>query len=274
MHPRKRPRKNASAMRLVGAVLAQFRTTAGLTQRALAERVGMDCETLASIEQGRRPLKPDYAEILDRALATKGALAVAVDNMPEIDLIPAWAEQYMDLEREALALSSYENQVVPGLLQTESYIRAVFRSRVPILSEADIDSQTAARLERQAILHRAVPLSVSFVIWEAVLRAPLGGREACAEQLRQLRACADLPGVALQLLPLDLPTHPALDGPFVLLETQDHQRLAYSESQRGGQLIADPDEVSILERRYAMLRTEALNPEDTKGQLDRLLGDQ
>ena len=194
MHPRKRPRKNASAMRLVGAVLAQFRTTAGLTQRALAERVGMDCETLASIEQGRRPLR-HYAEILDRALTTKGALAVAVDNMPEIDLIPAWAEQYMDLEREALArLSSYENQVVPGLLQTESYIRAVFRSRVPILSEADIDSQTAARLERGAILHRAVPLSASFVIWEAVLRAPLGGREACAEQLRHWRLRRPCPG--------------------------------------------------------------------------------
>lgn len=274
MHPRKRPRKNASAMRLVGAVLAQFRTAAGLTQRALAERVGMDCETLASIEQGRRPLKPDYAEILDRELETKGALSVAVDNMPEIDLIPAWAEQYMDLEREALALSSYENQVIPGLLQTESYTRAVFRSRVPVLCVADVDSQTAARLERQAILHRAVPLSVSFVIWEAVLRAPLGGQEAHVEQLQHLRACADLPGATLQLLPLDLHTHPALDGPFVLLETQDHQRLAYSESQRGGQLIADPDEVSILERRYAMLRTEALNPEDTKSQLDRLLGDQ
>lgn len=274
MHPRKRPRKNASAMRLVGAVLAQFRTSAHLTQNALAQRVGLDCETIASIEQGRRPLKPDYAEILDRVLDTKGALSVAVENMPEIDLIPAWAEQYMDLERDALALSFYENQVVPGLLQTETYARAVFDSRIPTLGPDMAAIQTASRMKRQEILARQPPPCLSFVIWEAVLRTRLGGQAVFQEQLRHLRACANLPGLALQVLPLALTTHPALDGPFVLVETPDHQHLAYSETQRGSQLIADPDEVSILAQRYAMLRTQALNSDESKGLLDQLVGEQ
>ncbi|MBT2493068.1 helix-turn-helix domain-containing protein [Streptomyces sp. ISL-96] len=274
MHPRKRQRKNASAMKLVGALVARFREDAGLTQRELAERICAGEETVASVEQGRRPLKPDLARLLDRLLATKHALETAVENMPEIDLIPAWAEQYMDLEREAIALSWFENQVLPGLLQTESYARAVFLSKVPILSEDEINSQVAARIERQEILHRKVPPTASFIISEAVVRDRLGGAEVYAETLRHVQACADLPGITVQLMPLGRHTHAALDGPFILLETPDHQHLAYTETQRGSQLITDPNEVSILAQKYAMLRTQALNTEETKGLLDRLLGEQ
>ncbi|MBT2506512.1 helix-turn-helix transcriptional regulator [Streptomyces sp. ISL-98] len=274
MHPRKRQRKNASAMKLVGALVARFREASGLTQRELAERVRLHEETIASVEQGRRPLKPDLARLLDEVLDTKEALETAVDNMPEIDLIPAWAEQYMDLEREAIALSWFENQVLPGLLQTESYARAVFRTDVPALSEVEIQRRVAARLERQGILHREVPPTGSFVISEAIVRDRLGGDEVYEETLRHLRACAQLTGIALQIMPLGRETHAGLSGPFILLESPDHQHLAYAETQRGSQLISDPDEVSILARKYAMLRTQALNPEETKGLLDRLLGEQ
>ncbi|WP_323180861.1 helix-turn-helix transcriptional regulator [Streptomyces sp. NBC_01142] len=261
-------------MRLVGALVGRFREAAGLTQRELADRVCLHEETIASIEQGRRPLKPDLAQQLDRVLETKGALETAVENMPEIDLIPAWAEQYMDLEREAIALSWFENQVLPGLLQTESYARAVYRSNVRVLSEDEINAQVAARLARQEILHRDVPPNASFIISEATVRDRLGGNDVHAETLRHLRTRADLPGITLQIMPLGRQTHAALAGPFILLETPDHQHLAYTETQRGSQLIIDPNEVSILAQKYAMLRTQALNPEETKGLLDRLLGEQ
>ncbi|MFJ2441114.1 Scr1 family TA system antitoxin-like transcriptional regulator [Streptomyces sp. NPDC087658] len=274
MHPRKRPRKNASAMKLVGKLVARFREAAGLTQRELAERVSTHEETIASIEQGRRPLKPDMAHVLDQLLDTKGALETAVENMPEVDLIPAWAEQYMDLESEAIALSWFENQVLPGLLQTKNYAKAVFRSKVPILSEEEINAQVTARLKRQEILRRSVPPTASFVISEAILLDRLGGDEVHKETLRHLRTCADLPGITLQVMPLGQQTHAALSGPFIVLETADHQHLGYIETQRGSQIIADPDEVSILAQKYAMLRTQALNTEETKRLLDRLRGEQ
>ncbi|MEU2428556.1 helix-turn-helix transcriptional regulator [Streptomyces sp. NPDC007861] len=274
MHPRKkRQRKNASAMKLVGSLLACFRESAGLTQRELAARVCVGEETIASIEQGRRPLKLDLAVTLDRILETKRALATAVENMPEVDLVPAWAEEYMDFEREAIALSWFENQVLPGLLQTENYARAVFRSKVPVLSEDEINAQVANRLDRQEILHRKVPPMISFIVSEAIVRDRLGGRPVYAETLRHLRDCADLPGIMLQMMPLGRETHAGLDGPFILLETPDHQHLAYTETQRGSQLITDPDEVSILAQKYAMLRTQALNIEETKGLLEQLLGE-
>ncbi|MET9390622.1 helix-turn-helix transcriptional regulator [Streptomyces sp. NPDC006624] len=269
----RRSRRNASAMRMVGALLAVFREAAGHTQRSLGEIFVVGEQQIASIEQGRRPLKPDLAEQLDRLLDTKGALAAALAEMPEVDLVPLWAEEFLDREQEAIAISSYENQVVPGLLQTEAYARAVFRSRVPCYDEEKIAQLTAARIERQRILRaKSAPISC-FVIWEPVVRAPIGGREVWAEQLRHLRACSELPGLMLQVLPLNRTSHAGLNGPFVLLETPEHQRLAYTENQRGSQLIADPDEVAILTQKCAMLRSQALTPEDTRGLLDRLPGE-
>jgi transcriptional regulator with XRE-family HTH domain len=261
-------------MKLVGKLVGVFRTAADLTQAQLADRVLLQVETIASIEQGRRALLPDLARQLDQLLETKGALETAVENMPEVDLIPAWAEQYMDLEREALALSWYDNQVIPGLLQTEPYARAVFRNRVPVFSEDKIAIQTTARLERQEILQRPEPPTISFVIWEPALMLQLLDDEGHAAQLRHLRTCATIPGICLQVLPLNRRTHAGLNGPFTLLETPDYQHVAYSETQRGSLLVSDPDEVSILSQKYAMLRAQAFSPEDTVGLLDRLLGEQ
>lgn len=167
MHPKKRQRKNASAMKLVGKLVGLFRNAAGLTRAQLAERASVQTETIASIEQGRRSLLPDLARSLDEILDTKGALETAVDNMPEVDRIPAWAETFLDLEREALALSFYENQVLPGLLQREDYARAVFGSRVPAFSEDGINTQVATRSERQSIQRSSPCSSVACPPWRA-----------------------------------------------------------------------------------------------------------
>lgn len=261
-------------MKMVGALLALFREAAGYTQKSLGERFVVGEQQIASIEQGRRPLKPDLAEQLDELLCTKGALSTALSRMPEVDLIPLWAEEYLDREREAIAISWYESLLIPGLLQTEGYAREVFRNRVPVYDEDEIEQLVAARIERREILHRRVPPVMSFVIWEAALKDQLGGKAVYVEQLRHLREYADLPGLALQILPLGRTSHAGLEGPFILLETPEHQRLAYSETQRGSTLIADPDEVGILTHKYAMLRTQALNTEDTRDLLDRLLGEQ
>ncbi|WP_368661544.1 Scr1 family TA system antitoxin-like transcriptional regulator [Streptomyces sp. NA04227] len=261
-------------MKLVGAQLALLRAAAGYTQASLAAALNVGEDTVASIEQGRRPLFLDVAQQVDQLLKTKGVLEVAVDHMPEVDRIPAWAEEYLAREQEALTLSWYENQVLPGLLQTPDYARAVFRSRVPRLSEEEIETDTQSRIERQQILYRSDPPTLSFVIWEPVLRDNLGGSAVRREQLEHLRRCADLPNLTIQIMPLGRTSHAGLNGPFILLETPDHQSLAYSETQRGSHLISDPSEVSILSRKYAMLRTQALNSEDSKSLMDELLGEQ
>ncbi len=172
-----------------------------------------------------------------------------------------------------MALSWFENQVLPGLLQTEEYAQAVLANDVPVLAAEEVARRARTRVERQEVLRRGNPMNASFVVSEAVLMDRLGGEAVRGAAIRYLRECGDLPGVDLQVLPLGRETHPALDGPFVLLETPEHQHLAYTETQRGSQLISDANEVSILARKYAMLRTQALNPEETRSLLDRLLGE-
>ncbi|WP_427166470.1 helix-turn-helix domain-containing protein [Streptomyces sp. C1-1] len=275
MSARRPPRpKNLTSMKMLGKQLGAARRAAGLTQSALAELVRVDEETIASIEQGRRALKPDLATVLDDVLQTKGTLPAGVANLPEIDQFPMWAELYMEHEREAIALSWYDNAVVPGLLQTEAHVRAVLRNRVPAYDEDEIETSTAARLKRQEILHRRNPPTLSFIVWEPVLHMRIGEPEVRREQLRHLRSVAELPCVALQFLPLSSPSHAGMNGPFTLLETPDHQHLAYTESQRGSQWVSDADEVSRLARKYAMLRTQALTTQDSGDLLDRLLGEQ
>ncbi|MEU7068086.1 helix-turn-helix transcriptional regulator [Streptomyces sp. NPDC046161] len=273
MPPRKKVRPNSTAMKMVGEQVAAGRLAKGLTQRALADLVTIDVETLASIEQGRRVLMPDVAERLDRVLGLPGLLTVAANKLPEVDTIPAWAEEYMEREREALALSWYDTMTVPGLLQTEAYARAVLGCRVPYAGEEWIELQTARRVQRQEILRRPTPPTLSFVIWEAALRDRIGGDEVQRDQLRHLRSCADRPAIAIQVLPLGITAHAGLDGPFILLETPMHQHLAYSETQRGSILVRDPNEVSILSQKYAMLRSQALNFVETRDLLDRLVGE-
>ncbi|WP_284575894.1 helix-turn-helix transcriptional regulator [Streptomyces sp. 2P-4] len=274
MPPRKRPpRPNATAMKMIGEQVATGRVAKKLTQSQLADLVNMDCETIASIEQGRRVLMPDVAERMDRALGLPGVLAVAALRMPEVDMIPAWAEEYFEREREALALSWFDTMIVPGLLQTEAYARAVLSCRVPYVGEAKVELQTARRMKRQEILRRAVPPTLSFVIWEPALRDRIGGPNVYREQIRHLRECAEMPSVSVQVLPLGLTAQAGLNGPFILVETPQFQHLAYSETQRGSLLVRDPNEVSILTQKYAMLRSQALNVAETKGLLDRLLGE-
>ncbi|MFE6838484.1 Scr1 family TA system antitoxin-like transcriptional regulator [Streptomyces sp. NPDC057705] len=258
---------------MVGEQVAVCRVAKGLTQRELGEKVGLQEESVASIEQGRRPLMPDVAELMDQTLGLPGVLTVAAHKMPQIDVIPPWAEPLINLEQRAAALSSYQNQVVPGLLQTKAYAEAVFRSRVPLYTDGEVADQIAARLDRQSTLRREKPMVASFAIWEPALACPLGGRAVLHGQLRHLLTCSELTGVSIQVLPLDRTLHPALDGPFVLLETPEHQHIAYLETQRGSLVVSDLDEVSILSMKYAMLRTQALNPEETRDLLKRMLGD-
>ncbi|BDH09826.1 transcriptional regulator [Streptomyces hygroscopicus] len=274
MQPRTKPKnRHSAAMEVIGAQLALFRINAGLTQRSLGERTTASEETIASIEQGRRALMPHLATEFDQLLNTGGALAAGVAKLPPKEKYPIWAEEFIAYERQALSLGWYENGVIPGLLQTEDYAGATFRSKIPHLSEEKIEQSITDRLNRQQILHKQIPVSASFVISEAVVLSNIGGREVMRGQIAHLRQCAELTGVSIQVLPLKREHHAGLNGPFVLLETADHQHLAYTEAQRSSELTSDPDEVSILAQKYGMLRMQALDAEETVGLLDRLLGE-
>ncbi|MFE9253285.1 DUF5753 domain-containing protein [Streptomyces sp. NPDC007088] len=230
----------------------------------------MGADLLASIEQGRRALKPEHAARLDELPHTNGVLSAALGHLPEVDRTPAWVAEYLGLEATAVSLSWYENGVLPGLLQTTDYARAILSNRVPPFDSDEINEQTDLRIERQAVFNRKPPPALSFVVWEPVLTLRLGTLAQHREQIQHLRTMADHPGVTIQILPRTATEHAGLDGPFILVETPDFQHIGYTEIQDSSRIIVDPNMVSILTRRYAMLRTQALNAKDTRGLLERL----
>ncbi|MFE5523603.1 Scr1 family TA system antitoxin-like transcriptional regulator [Streptomyces virginiae] len=260
-------------MKMVGAMVAAARIAKNLTQKQLGELVRLDEETIASIEQGRRTLMPNVAELMDQYLCLPGLLSVAAHGMPERDRTPAWSEDYMDLEKRAVALSWYECQVLPGLLQTENHMRALFRCRVPAFVQEEIEEHTSRRLARAEILRRKRPPNLCFVLSEAALRDRIGGDAIYIEQVHHLLSCMEFPHVTLQVLPFGRTSHAGLSGSFAMMETPEHVHIGYFEGQRGSQLITNPEDVSILTQRYAMLRTQALNPEETAAFLGRLAGE-
>ncbi|MFH8475409.1 Scr1 family TA system antitoxin-like transcriptional regulator [Streptomyces sp. NPDC018000] len=153
MHSAKR-NKRITSWHLIGAQLATFRKAARMTQTALADQCCVGEDTIASIEQGRRPLQADFAAQLDELLGTKGVLQVAVSKVPKKERFPAFVQDFVKYEREAVTLLWYENQVVPGLLQTEEYIRFVFSCLYPPLEVDEQEEWVAGRLDRQRLLER------------------------------------------------------------------------------------------------------------------------
>ncbi|MGW2404722.1 helix-turn-helix domain-containing protein [Streptomyces sp. NPDC001739] len=271
MHPANKP-KRITSWHVIGAQLSHFRKAARLTQPGLAEAVGLHEDTIGSIEQGRRALKIDLAETLDELLDTKGALAVAVSKVPEREKLPAFVQDLLEHEEEALTLLSYENHVVPGLLQTESYARALFHCLYPPIHDELADDWVSARLDRQKLWDRKPPPIANFILEEVILRRPIGGPDVLREQIRHVRQYAELPFLGVQIMPTSRANHASLAGPMVLLETPEHDHLAYIEAQRISFLVDDLDEVSVYQQKYGMLRSQALTPEETMSLLDDLLG--
>ncbi|MEU5545835.1 helix-turn-helix transcriptional regulator [Streptomyces sioyaensis] len=260
------------SLKTFGAVVKAFRERAGLTQEGLALLVRFSAQTVASIEQGRRLPPPDFIERAEVALDAFGVLRAAAQHLARKPGIAAWFRQWAALEEQAVSLCTYECRVVPGLLQTEAYSRAVTLSVPPPPEEEQVEERVAARLARQELLQRKPPIAFSFIIEQALIERHTGGTEVTRELIDHLLKCAALWNVELQIMPLRQPHHAGLDGPIRLLETPENKWVGYSEGQQSGQLITDPKDISLLQMRYAKLRSQALTPEDSVGLLKRMRG--
>jgi transcriptional regulator with XRE-family HTH domain len=263
----------SDSLRTFGAVVHALRENAGLGRAALADLVRFSKHTVESVELGRRMPPPEFVERADEALGDTGALRRAARHLSRQPGIAAWFREWARLEKVAVSLGTYECRLIPGMLQSEAYARAAFESRIPPLSDEQLEAQVTARMERQQLLLDRVNTSFSFVLEEHLVRRRLGGDDIARGQLDHILAFAALRNVSVQIMPTDSRWHAGLDGPLRVLETSDCRRLAYSEGQENGRLIADPKEVAVLHQRYATLRSQALNSHDSVGLLERIRGE-
>ncbi|PWR09662.1 hypothetical protein DKT68_11480 [Micromonospora acroterricola] len=213
------------------AVMAAM-NQAGETAESLAGQVGVDPKTAARwVSHGRIPQTRHRAQVA--AILGKDVEELWPDALKRRE--PAWFRAWTDIEREAAALRCYESSVIPGLLQTESYARAVIASG-PL--NADAESYVDTRLRRQAaVFERPRPPMTVFVIDEAALRR--GHVDLMGPQLDHLATMAQRPNVMVHVIPLDAGLHPGQAGPFVLAATPDGEDVGYLDDQATGRITND-----------------------------------
>ncbi|MDJ0464550.1 helix-turn-helix transcriptional regulator [Streptomyces sp. H27-C3] len=264
--------ESSDSLRTFGAFVQGLREHAGLTREEFVPLVRFSKHTVESIELGRRMPDREFVERAEAVFGETGALRRAFAHLTRQPGLAAWFRKWARLEQQAVSLDTYECRLVPGLLQSDTYARAAFGNRIPPLSDEQLEAQVVARIERQQILRERPNTSFSFVMDEHILRRRLGGTEVTRGLLDYILAYADLRNVSVQIMPTDSEAHAGLDGPLALLETPDGRRLAYSEGQETGRLIADPKQAAVLHQRYATLRSQALSPLDSVGLMERIRG--
>ncbi|MEW2487201.1 helix-turn-helix transcriptional regulator [Streptomyces sp. NPDC048411] len=247
---------------MFGTLLRFFRERAELSQEALGLKIGFSKSQVAMVERGQRPPKGDFVTRADEALGAQGALLAAGTELV-FSHLASWFEQFAAEEATASARHEYETHVVPGLLQTEEYARAVLGHTHPSVDDEEIEGRVAARLERQSLFTRKPTPDIGFVLELSALIRPIGGRHVRSRQLRHILDVAQLRNVQMQVMSPDREVHVALDGPFVLLETKERRQLAYIEGQGGSFFISEQPTLGNLFGKYGILRAQALSPEES-----------
>ena len=251
---------SASMAALFGARVRRLRTAAGLTQAELGARTHVVSTRITQIERasGAKPTLA-LARALDTAL---GADDLLVDLWPYVyrEAFPDWSRRFMAHSERAVAIRQYAAHLVPGLLQTESYARAVLSVGRTLGSREQLEERVDLRLGRQQRLRAADRPELWVVLDEAVISRPVGGQAVMRGQLARLMEASAEGHITVQVLPFDQGEHDVMGGSLTVLSMPDSSEIAYTEGAHYGQLIEDPDEVRRLALSYDRLRAAALPP--------------
>ncbi|MET3987001.1 helix-turn-helix transcriptional regulator [Streptomyces sp. PvR034] len=256
----------ASPLDYYGAELRRCREAAGLKQAQLGDIIYCTGSLIGQIETTRRVPTRDFSERLDAALGTDGQFGRLVGLVLRSQL-PTWFQAYAEMEARATYISTYQAQLVYGLLQTEEYARAVLATGLP----SNLEDLVAARMERQRILRREQPPMVWVVLDEAALYRPIGGREVMRRQLSHLLSLQEQRWTQLQVLPFEAGEHASLIGSFNTLRFEGDPDLVYTEDLISGHMTANPETVRESALRYAQLQAVALSVRDSAALITRVM---
>lgn len=255
--------------RYCGGQIKLWREGAGVSRQALADEANYDYEYVKSMENGRRRPTLRLLQAADQLCRARGKL-MAGHEFLKPEKFPARSQEYMAIEAEAIAVHHYALGLIPGLLQTDEYARALISESCPPLDDETVEERVQARLARQEALTRRTNAVYGFVVHEAALHTKVGGREVMRQQLFHLAKAGELRNVSVQVLPFGKCGGLALNGSFVLLETADHEHFAYIEGPETSVLHADADKVSPLAQVHGMIRMQALGVEESAAFIRRV----
>ncbi|NBE82857.1 helix-turn-helix domain-containing protein [Micromonospora rubida] len=243
-------------LELFAGELRRLRDGAALSQEALGERVNYSASLVAAVEQCRRPPREEFTRRCDDVLGAEGLLVRIRDTLVRESLLP-WFREWVTIEQQATALRSFEPLVVPGLLQTEGYARALHEGASQLIGD-EMEQQVAARVARQAVLDRPAPPQFVAVLDYTVLERPVGGPDMMGEQLRHMVEVGRRPRVHLHLVPRGTGAYPGLNGAFVLATPPDGDDVGYLDNQLQGTIVERTADVHSLRQVWESVRAEAL----------------
>lgn len=271
---------------VLGKTLQRLREEAGISREMACQAIRASESKISRLELGRTGFKlRDVADLCTLYGVTDHIQRATLLGMAQLanrpewwhvyrDVISAWFEPYLGLEQAASVIRGYEVQLVPGLLQTPDYARAVIGSGHRGSPEPEIERRVELRMRRRQILHRPQPARLWALIDEAALRRPVGGRATMSAQLRQLLDVCDMPNVTVQILTFRGSGH-VVEGAFTVLRLPgpDLRDVVYLEHLAAAMYLDRPDDVSYYVNMMDLLAVEAESADATKDILNALLAE-
>ena len=262
--------------RRLGSELRRYRTAAGKTLEAAAEVLDCHASRVSRIETGHLPLKRrdltdllDLYDVSDTDVRTALLALAREKNQPNwwevFGLDPAYAN-LLGLESEANYIRTFQTILIPGLLQIDSYTRAVVRANPALVTDEAVDKMLRVREERKNILTRdESPVRFWGIMGEAALRTPVGGSDIMREQLEHLEKMTQRTNITLQVLPYAMGAHAGMSGPFIIFSfpLPGDSEVAFLENLTSSLYLETTEEINSYTLVFDVLRSSALNPADS-----------
>jgi transcriptional regulator with XRE-family HTH domain len=239
----------------LGAEIRRLRLAQGWSQEELAAKINFSTALVGFVERGERTARREFVEGCESALGLNGELKALWDECGSRSG-PRWFRPWPKIEAEARVIRTWEPLVVPGLLQTPDYARALMRSE-PAVSEAEVEAGVEARMQRQSILTGPTPPVMLAVIDEAVLLRPIGGPSVMHRQLEHLLDQTALTNIMIQVVPLDVGATAGLLGGFAVADVPGGRDAAYLESPHHGHVTDRASDIYAIKLRHEAIRAWA-----------------
>jgi transcriptional regulator with XRE-family HTH domain len=250
-----------AAWEFFGTELKRRREDAGLTQAELGMRVFVSGGYIGQFEQAIRKPQLDVAQRIDGVLQSDGIFERLWRKLIKDQPYREYFAHAAELERLATEICEYAPAVVPGLLQTREYARAVFLGNNPLATEEYLDELIKGRMDRTQLLKDETRPVYWAILHEAVLRIAIGGPTVMARQLDHITTLMRDRTVLLQVLPFAAGAHPEMGKMMWLMEFEDTPPTVYTEAVLSGSLLDEPTMVKRTRSSYDLLRAVALSPE-------------
>lgn len=231
-----------------------------MSRAALGKAVFASESLVTAWEKSRYVPKPDAIDRLEGVLGTRGVLSRLLEDLVSVTVPLEWFGKWVEIEGRATALWSFELAVVPGLLQTEDYARAVLRAANHL---ADTEEMVIARMNRQRILAKEDAPVLVALMDESVLQRNIGGAAVMHDQLLHLAEVAQRDNVVVQIVPLMATVCSGFLGGFVIANFDGGNDVAYVDNQLSGEVVERAEDVVRLRRMFEIFRADALPQRET-----------